>query len=67
VTTIRLTRNSKGPLARRVQRWLLDPLFRVVVRHHSGRALRCLAGQLAQGAGAEPGAEPGAAPDRRGT
>ena len=57
---------GKGPLARRVERWLLDPLFRVLVRHHSGRALRCLAERLAQGAGAEPGAEPGTAPDRGG-
>ncbi|MBI3401669.1 MAG: SRPBCC family protein [Acidobacteria bacterium] len=54
---------GKGPLVRGVQRWLLDPLFRLVVRHHSGRALRCLAERLAQGAGAEPGAEPGAAAD----
>jgi hypothetical protein len=45
---------GKGPLARRVERWLLDPLFRVVVRRKSGRALRCLAERLAQGAGAEP-------------
>ena len=46
---------GKGPFVRWAQRWLLDPLFRVVVRHHSGRALRCLAERLAQGAGAEPG------------
>jgi len=49
---------GKGPLVRWVQRWLLDPLFRLVVRHHSGRALRCLAERLAQGAGAESGARP---------
>ncbi len=57
---------GKGPLVRWVQRWLLDPLFRLVVRHHSGRALRCLAERLAQGARAEPGAEPAAAADRGG-
>src|SRR5207253_2421193 len=45
---------GKGPLARRVERWLLDPLFRVVVRWKSNRAFRCLAKRLAQGAGAEP-------------
>ncbi len=50
---------GKGPLVRCVQRWLLDPLFRLVVRHHTGRALRCLAERFAQGAGAEPGTEPG--------
>ena len=57
---------GKGPLVRSAQRWLLDPVFRVVVRHHSNRCLRCLAERLAQGAGAEPGPEPGAAPDRGG-
>jgi len=57
---------GKGPLTRWMQRWLLDPLFRVLVRHHSGRALRCLAERLAQGAGAEPGASPGAARDPAG-
>ena len=57
---------GKGPLARRVERWLLDPLFRVVVRRKSNRAFRCLAERLAQGAGAEPGAEPGTPPDRGG-
>jgi len=54
---------GKGPLARRVERWLLDPLFSVLVRRKSNRALRCLAERLAQGAGAESGAEPGTAPD----
>lgn len=49
---------GKGPLVQGVQRWLLDPLFRLVVRHHSGRALRCLAERLALDTGAEPGAEP---------
>jgi hypothetical protein len=57
---------GKGPLARWGQRWLLDPLFRVLVRHHSGQALRCLAERLSQKAGAEPGAKPGTAPDRGG-
>jgi hypothetical protein len=57
---------GKSPLARRVERWLLDPVFRVLVRRKSNRALRCLAERLAQGAGAEPGAEPGTAPDRGG-
>jgi hypothetical protein len=57
---------GKGRFARWVQRWLLDPLFRVVVRWQGNRALRCLAERLAQGAGAEPGAEPGTAPDRGG-
>ncbi len=52
---------GKGPLARRVERWLLGPLFRVVVRRKSNRAFRCLAERLAQGAGAEAGAEPGIA------
>jgi hypothetical protein len=55
-----------SPLVRWAQRWLLDPVFRVVVRHHGNRALRCLADRLAQGAGAEPRAEPGTAPDRGG-
>src|SRR5262245_45494458 len=54
---------GKGLLARWAERWLLDPLFRVLVRRKSNRALRCLAGRLAQGAGAEPVAEPGTAPD----
>lgn len=49
---------GKGPLVRRVERWLLDPLFLVVVRHHCNRALRCLAKRLAQGGGAAPGAAP---------
>jgi Polyketide cyclase / dehydrase and lipid transport len=53
---------GKGRLARRVERWLLDPLFRVLVRRKSNRAFRCLAERLAQGAGAEPGAEPGTFP-----
>ncbi len=52
---------GKGPLARWGQRWLLDPLFGVIVRHHSGRALRCLAERLAKRAGAEPGADVGSA------
>jgi hypothetical protein len=47
---------GKGSLARRVERWLLDPLFRGVVRRQGNRALRCLAEPLAQEAGAEPGA-----------
>ena len=49
---------GKGALTRSAQRWLLDPLFGILVRHHSGRALRCLAERLAQGAGTEPEAEP---------
>ena len=57
---------GKGLLARGVQRWLLDPLFGVLVRHHCKRALRCLAERLAQGAGAQPGADPGPVPDRGG-
>jgi hypothetical protein len=57
---------GKGPLASRVERWLLDPLFRVVVRRKTNRAFHCLAEWFAQGAGAEPGAEPGTAPDRGG-
>jgi hypothetical protein len=48
---------GKGPLVRWVQQWLLDPLLRLVVRHHGGRAFRCLAERLTQGAGAKPGAE----------
>lgn len=55
---------GKGAFVRRVERWLLDPLFRVVVRRKSNRAFRCLAERLARGAGGEPGAEPGTAPDR---
>jgi hypothetical protein len=50
---------GKGPLTRRVQRWLLDPVFRVLVRHHSNRALRCLADLLAkehEGGGSAGGA-----------
>ena len=57
---------GKGPLVRSAQRWLLDPVFRVVVRHHSDRAFRCLAERLAQEAGTEPEAEPGTSPDRGG-
>ncbi|HEV3006841.1 MAG TPA: hypothetical protein VGX78_20390 [Pirellulales bacterium] len=57
---------GNGYLTRWVQQWLLDPLFHVVVKHHSGRALRCLAERLAQGAGTQPGAEQGTAPDRGG-
>jgi hypothetical protein len=57
---------GKGPLVRRVQSWLLDPLFRVMVRHHGNRALGCLAKRLAQGADAEPKAAPGTASDRGG-
>lgn len=55
---------GKGPLARRVERWLLDPLFRVLVQRKSGRALRCLAERLAPGAGARQEAEPGTVTDR---
>lgn len=58
---------GKGPLVRWVQQWSLDPLFRLLVRHHSGRALRCLAERLAQAPGAEPEAKLGPAPDHRGT
>jgi hypothetical protein len=47
---------GKGPLARWVERWLLDPLFGVVVRWQGNRAFRRLAERLAQGVGAEPGA-----------
>ena len=54
---------GKGALARCLERWLLDPLLGVLVRRKSGRALRCLAERLGQGAGAERGAEPGAAAD----
>jgi hypothetical protein len=57
---------GKGPVARRVERWLLDPLFRVVVRRKSKEAFRCLAERLAQGAGVEPVTESGTAPDRGG-
>ena len=57
---------GKSPLVRGVERWLLDPLFRVVVRRKSNRAFRCLAERLARGAGAEPEAAPGTAPDRGG-
>ena len=53
---------GKSPLVRGVERWLLDPVFRVVMRHHGNRAFRCLAERLAQGAGAKPGAESGTAP-----
>jgi hypothetical protein len=52
---------GKSPLVRGVERWLLDPVFRVVVRHHCNRAFRCLAERLTQGAGAMPGAESGTA------
>jgi uncharacterized protein YndB with AHSA1/START domain len=48
---------GKGALVRCLERWLLDPLLGVLVRQKSGRALRCLAERLGQGAGAEPGAE----------
>jgi Polyketide cyclase / dehydrase and lipid transport len=54
----------KGSFGRGVQRWLLDPLFHVLVWHHSGRALRCLAKRLAQMAAAEPGAAPGSDANR---
>jgi uncharacterized protein YndB with AHSA1/START domain len=57
---------GKGALVRWVERWLLDPLSRVLVQRKSTRALRCLAERLTQGAGAEQGAQPGAAPDRGG-
>lgn len=55
---------GKGPLARGLVRWLLDPLFSRLVRWKSNRALRCLAECLAPKAGAEPGTEPGVATDR---
>jgi hypothetical protein len=57
---------GKGPLARWVERWLLDALFRVLVRRKTNRAFHCLAERLAQGTAAGAGAEPGTAPDRGG-
>jgi uncharacterized protein YndB with AHSA1/START domain len=55
---------GKSLLVRCVERWLLDPLSRALVRWRSRQCLRCLAERLAQGAGAESGAEPGTTPDR---
>ena len=52
---------GKGPLARRVERWLLDPLFGVLVRRKTNRAFRRLADLLAQRAeGGEATSGPGA-------
>jgi hypothetical protein len=56
---------GNSPLVRQVERWLLDPIFRAVVRRKSNRAFCCLAERLAREAGAEPEAEPDTAPDRR--
>jgi len=49
---------GKGPLVRRAERWLLDPVCRVLMRRKFNLACRCLTERLAQGAGAEPVAEP---------
>jgi hypothetical protein len=39
---------GNGRMARWIERWLLDPLLRPLVRRHSGRAFRCLAERLAE-------------------
>jgi hypothetical protein len=50
-----------GPVARRAERWLLDPLVRVVVRRKTNRAFRRLADLLGRGPeGREVAGGPGA-------
>jgi hypothetical protein len=49
---------GKNPVVRLVERWLLDPIFRVLVRRKSERAFRCLAQRLNQDVSAEPEAGP---------
>jgi hypothetical protein len=57
---------GQSAFVRWVERWLLDPVARVLVRWKSKRAFRHLAELLTQGAGAEQGTRPGTAPDRGG-